>query len=159
MGKINMSKVVIGGLVAGVVLNVIDYVTFGVVLKDQMAAAMQALGKPPIPDSQIPFFVVLDFLAGIGLVWLYAAMRPRFGAGPGTAAKVGVAGWFFGGLLPTLFMWPMALMPHNLAIIATLVALVQWPLATVIGAKFYLEGAGAGAGAGMGAGVGMGARI
>lgn len=157
MGKINVPKVVIGGLVAGFVLNVIDFVTFGVVLKDQMAAAMQALGKPPVADSQIPWFVAVDFVAGIGLVWLYAAMRPRFGAGPGTAAKVGVAGWFFGGLLPALFMWPMALMPHNLTVVATLVALVQWPLATVIGAKFYLESAGAGAG--VGAGAGMASRM
>jgi hypothetical protein len=157
MGKINVPKVVIGGLVAGFVLNVIDYVTYGVVLKDQMAAAMQAVGKPPVAGSQILFFVAVDFLAGIGLVWLYAAMRPRFGAGPGTAAKVGVAGWFFAGLLSTLYMWPMTLIPHNLAIVGTLVALVQWPLATVIGAKFYLEGAGAGAG--VGAGAGMGARM
>lgn len=92
----------------------------------------------------------LDFVAGVFLVWLYAAMRPRFGAGPGTAVKAGLAGWFAASLLVTLFMWPMALMPHNLMIITTVVALVQWPLAVVVGAKFYTEGAGAGMGAGMG---------
>jgi hypothetical protein len=157
MGKINLQKVVIGGLTAGLVLNVVDFVLFGVVLKTQMAAAMQALGKPPMTNAQIPWFVFLDFVAGVGMVWLYAAMRPRFGAGPATAAKAGVAGWFFAGLLPTLFMWPMALMPQNLTILTTLVALVEWPLAAVVGAKFYLEGAGAGAG--LGAGTGMGARM
>ena len=47
MGKINLQRVIIGGLVAGVVLNVVDFVLFGVVLKDDMAAAMQALGKAP----------------------------------------------------------------------------------------------------------------
>jgi hypothetical protein len=155
MGNINMQKVIIGGLVAGVVLNVVDFVLFGVVLKAQMASAMQALGKPPMADSVIPWFVFLDFVAGIALVWLYAAMRPRFGAGPGTAVKAGLAGWFLAGLLPTLFMWPMALMPQNLTIIMTLVALVQWPLAAVVGAKFYLEGAGMGAGMGSGAGARM----
>ncbi len=151
MGKINMQKVVIGGLIAGVVLNVIDFVMFGMVLRTQMAAAMQALGKPPMTNAQVPWFVFLDFVAGIGLVWLYAAMRPRYGAGPGTAAKAGIAGWFFAGLLPTLFMWPMHLMPDNIAILTTVVALVEWPLATVVGAKFYMEGAGAGAGMGAGA--------
>ncbi|HEV2670315.1 MAG TPA: hypothetical protein VGU74_04440 [Gemmatimonadales bacterium] len=157
MGKINMQKVLIGGLIAGVVLNVIDFVVFGVVLKAQMAAAMQALGKPPMTNAQVPWFVFLDFVAGIGLVWLYAAMRPRYGAGPGTAAKTGVAGWFFAVLLPTLFMWPMHLMPNNVTILTSVVALVEWPIAAVVGAKFYLEGAGAGAG--MGAGSGMGARM
>src|SRR5688500_19871690 len=110
MGKINMQKVIVGGLVAGVVLNVIDTVLFGVVLKDDMAAAMTALNKPAMSNAQIPWFVFLDFVAGVFLVWLYAAIRPRFGAGPGTAVKAGIAGWFVASLLVTLFMWPMALM-------------------------------------------------
>jgi hypothetical protein len=157
MGKINMQKVLIGGLIAGVFLNIVDYVQFGVVLKNQMAAAMQAIGKPAMSNAQIPYFVVLDFVAGIFLVWLYAAIRPRFGAGPATAAKAGIAAWFVGGLLVTLFMWPMGMMPHNLMITTTVVGLVSWTLATVIGAKFYTEGAGVGAGTG--AGAGMGARM
>src|SRR6267378_5781972 len=146
MGKINMQKVLIGGLIAGVVLNVM-------LLKAQMAAAMQAVGKPPMTNAQIPWFVVLDFVAGVFLVWLYAAIRPRFGAGPATAAKAGFAAWFVGLLLVNLFMWPMHLYPANLTIITTVVALIEWPLATVIGAKFYVEGAGMGAGMGSGAGA------
>jgi hypothetical protein len=155
MGKINMQKVLIGGLIAGVVLNVIDTVLYGVVLKDQMAAAMAAINKPPMSNAQIPWFVFLDFVVGVFLVWLYAAMRPRFGAGPGTAVKAGLAGWFAAGLLPTLFMWPSAIPPHNLAIITTIAYLIEAPLAAVVGAKFYTEGAGAGAGMGAGAGSRM----
>src|SRR5260370_10454523 len=107
MGKINMQKVLIGGLIAGVVLNVIDSVLFGVLLKDQMAAAMTSINRPAMTNAQIPWFVFLDFVAGVFLVWLYAAIRPRFGAGPGTAAQAGVAAWFLGSVLVTLFMWPM----------------------------------------------------
>ena len=157
MGKINMMKVLVGGLIAGVFLNIIDSVLFGYLLKDQMAAAMASINRPAMTNAQIPWFVVLDLVAGVFLVWLYAAIRPRFGAGPATAAKAGFAGWFVGGLLVTLFMWPMHLMPQNLTIITLLVSLVEWPLATVIGAKFYTEGAGMGAG--MGAGAGMGSRM
>src|SRR6266550_2338511 len=154
MGKINMQKVLIGGLIAGVVLNVVDSVLFGVVLKDQMAAAMTAINRPAMTNAQIPWFVFLDFVAGVFLVWLSAAIRPRFGAGPGTAVTAGIAGRFLGGLLTTLFRWPMALMPQNLTVITTLIALVEWPVAAAIGAKFYTEGAGMGAGAPM-AGAGM----
>ena len=142
MSQINMRKVIIGGLVAGVVLNVVDTVLYGVVLKDDMAAAMTAMNRPAMTNAQIPWFVFLDFVAGVFLVWLYAAMRPRFGAGPGTAAKVGVAAWFIGILLVNLFNWPAEYPPHNIAIISTLVALVSIPLATVVGAKFYTEEAG-----------------
>jgi len=40
MGKINWGRVIGGGLLAGVVLNVFDYVYYGVVMKNDMAAAM-----------------------------------------------------------------------------------------------------------------------
>src|SRR6266705_678933 len=155
MGKINMMKVLVGGLIAGVFLNIIDSVLFGYLLKDQMAAAMASINRPAMTNAQIPWFVVLDLIAGVFLVWLYAAIRPRFGAGPVTAAKAGIAAGFVGGLLVTLFMWPMGIMPHNLMITTTVVGLVSRTLATVIGAKFYTEGAGVGAGMG----AGMGARM
>src|SRR2546430_16887762 len=89
MGKINMQKVLIGGLGAGLGLNVIDFVMFGVVLKAQMAAAMQALGKPAMSNAQIPWFVFLDFVGGIAMGGVYAAMRPSFGGGQGTAGPDG----------------------------------------------------------------------
>jgi hypothetical protein len=155
MGKINLQKVIIGGLIAGVVLNIVDGVLFGALMKDQMAAAMQSINRPPMGSAQMPWFVALDFVAGIYLVWLYAAVRPRFGAGPATAAKAGFAAWFMGGLLITLFMWPMHLMPTNMQITTLAVGLIEWPLAAVVGAKFYTEGAAVGAGAG----AGMGARM
>src|SRR5438067_636891 len=86
MGKINWGRVVSGGLLAGVVLNIIDWLTYGVWLKADMAGAMQALGKQPSAmDSAIPLWVALDFVSGIGLLWVYAAIRPRFGAGAKTA--------------------------------------------------------------------------
>lgn len=159
MGKINLQRVIVGGLVAGVVLNVVDFILWGVVMKDDMTAAMAALGKPPISDSMVMWFVALDFLYGIFLIWLYAAIRPRFGAGPRTAVIAGVAAWVGLGLLYTLGQAPMGIFPQNMMIIGTIVMLVQWPVAAVAGAKFYTEGAGAGAGAGMGAGMGAGSRM
>ena len=157
MGKINLQKAIVGGLVAGVVLNVVDFITYGVVLKDDMTAALAALGKPPISNSTIMLYVALDFVMGVFLVWLYAAIRPRFGPGPATAVKAGLAVWFVGGLMHALFEAPMGLMPTNFMVISTAVMLVAAPLAAVVGAKFYTEGAGMGAG--MGSGAGMGARM
>src|SRR2546429_9807732 len=99
MGKINWGRVVVGGFLAGVVLNIVDFVFFGVIMKQDIAAAMQALGRQPgAMDSLVPLFVVLDFVTGIGLLWVYAAIRPRFGAG-GEAAETGREdGWGFVGL-------------------------------------------------------------
>ena len=139
MGKINLKGVIIGGLVAGVVLNVVDFILFGVVLKDQMAAMLQAMGKPAMSSGMMAYFTFLDFLYGIYLVWVYAAIRPRFGAGPGTAVKAGLIGWVVAGLFHALFEASMTMMPQNTLILVTVVALVQQPLAVVVGAKFYTE--------------------
>src|SRR6266550_9250173 len=69
MGKINLKGVIIGGLVAGVVLNIIDFVLFTVILKNEMAAMMQAMGKPAtMATGTIAWFTFVDFLFGIFLV-------------------------------------------------------------------------------------------
>ncbi len=138
MGKINLQRVVLGGLLAGVVLNLVDFLVYGVVLKDDLAAAMQALGKGPM-DNLIPLFVVLDFLYGIALVYLYAAIRPRFGPGPRTAVYAGLIMWVLIALLHAIGEAPMGLMPQRMFVIGTLVALVLFPVAAVVGAKIYTE--------------------
>src|SRR5258708_8476067 len=113
MGKINWGRVVLGGLLGGVVLNVFDYVVYGVVLRPDFAATMQALGKPPSAmDSLVPLFVVVDFVYGIGLVWLYAAIRPRFSAGLKTAVTAGIAALFFISLLRPTGDPPIAFVPQ-----------------------------------------------
>ena len=139
MGKINWSRVVLGGLLAGVVLNVVDWLLYGVWLKQDFASAMQALNKPGSMDNLIPWFVFLDFVYGIGLVWVYAAIRPRFNPGVSTAVIAGVAVWFFVALMHSLGEAPMALFPQRLYTLSTCVALIQMPVATVVGAYLYKE--------------------
>lgn len=132
-------SIVIGGLVAGAVLAVIDIAMYGAILKAPMEQAMKVLPKPRIVEWQVPWYISLDVVAGIALIWLYAALRPRFGAGLTTAAIAGVVGWFFASLWTTFVQWPMNLMPLNLTAIIVGVALVQWTTASMLGAKFYKD--------------------
>ena len=104
-----------------------------------MNAAMAALSKPAMTTNMILWFVFLDFLYGIWLVWLYAAIRPRFGAGPRTAVIAGVAMWVLFSLLHTLSEAPMGLFPQRLMVITTVTTLIAWPIAAAAGAKFYSE--------------------
>jgi hypothetical protein len=138
MSRINVKGVIVGGLVAGLVLNVIDYLVWGVWLAPDFNAALQAQGRPPA-DSLIPLFVLLDFVYGIVLIYLYAAIRPRFGAGPGTAVHAGIILWIIAGLLHAVGEAPLGLLPQRLYTIGTLVALVAFPLAALAGARFYRE--------------------
>jgi len=109
-------------------------------MKQAIAAAMQALGKRPgAMDSLVPLFVVLDFVYGIGLLWVYAAIRPRFGAGAKTAVIAGVAVWFFAGLLHSVGEGPMGLFPQQMYTVGTIVELVKYAVAGAVGAYVYKE--------------------
>lgn len=84
-------RVLISGLVAGLVIFVVDFIANGVVLSGRYQALAQAglfLSKPRLPF--LPLWTLCIFGEGIGLAWLYAAVRPRLGPGPKTALTLGV---------------------------------------------------------------------
>ena len=39
MGRINLKRMIIGGLLAGVVINLVEFIAHGVILKDAWAAS------------------------------------------------------------------------------------------------------------------------
>jgi hypothetical protein len=140
MTHTNRGRVVLGGLLAGVVINLVEYVTNGVVLKADWGQAMQALGKSPeISGSAIAIYNLWGFLVGIAAVWIYAAIRPRYGAGPGTAARAGLAAWVLAVLLANLANYPSGVFPTRLLVITSVVALFEIVIATVVGAWLYKE--------------------
>ena len=96
MAGINVGRVVGGGLVAGLVMNVIDAVTNGAILGARWAEETKRLGidmSGPAQTQSLTGWVTFDFLCGIVLVWLYASIRPRYGVGPKTAVIAGLALW------------------------------------------------------------------
>ena len=97
---INPEKVVVGGLAAGLVMNVIDFAIDGYLLADRMKGEMDklnpALMQGMTSGTTTAGFVGINLLMGIVLVFVYAAIRPRFGAGVGTAVKAGLIMWVIG---------------------------------------------------------------
>ena len=140
MGKINMGRVILGGLVAGIVIDIFEGVLNGVVLADQWTAYMSSLGKPAaFSVNQLIGFNLIGLLYGILTVRLYAAIRPRFGPGSRTALRAGIAIWLIGYLLPNMGYVVAGLAPQRLTIIALAVQIVEVPLAALVGAALYKE--------------------
>lgn len=140
MAHTNRGRVILGGLLAGVVINVVEFVTNGVVLRSDWGQAMQALGKPAeLSSGAIVMFNIWGFLLGIAAVWLYAAIRPRYGIGPNTAIRAGLVAWAIGVFLPNLGNLPLGLFPTRLTVITSVVALVELVIATLAGAWLYKE--------------------
>lgn len=140
MGKINMGRVVIAGLVAGIVADVLGYLVDGVLLAPQWAVGMQNLGHGAFPPSAIIAFNMLGLIGGIVTIWIYAAIRPRFGAGVGTAVRAGIAAWLLSAMIPNLsLMWAAQLFGRHLTVYTTAGALVEIVVGAIAGAALYKE--------------------
>src|SRR6266446_9942047 len=138
MGKINWTRVILGGLVAGVIINVFESVLNGVIFAKDMEAAIRALGRQ-MGGGALVMFTVWGFLVGIFAVWLYAAIRPRYGAGPKTAACAGAAVWGLGYLLASVTPLALKLFPTRLMVIGLAVGIVEVLAGTLVGAWLYRE--------------------
>jgi len=141
MGKINRRRVLAGGLLAGVVLVLLDWLVNGLWLMDTWSAAMRDVPHPrPIAGGGLmAWFVATDLLYGIYLAWLYAAIRPRYGPGPKTAVYAGLVTWAAVSCLHALAEAPLGLLPVRLYVLTTLASLAVFPVAAVVGAWAYRE--------------------
>jgi hypothetical protein len=140
MGKINLGRVILGGIVAGIVADILGFLVDGVLLAPQWNYGLKALGHTDISSNQIIWFNLLGIAGGIALVWIYAAIRPRFGAGVKTAVCAGVAYWVVGVLLSNFsFMWVTHLFSRHLTAYTTACGLVELIIAAIAGAALYQE--------------------
>jgi len=138
MKGINLGRVILGGLVAGVVNNILEYVVNDVILKADHETTMKALGKTvPTGGSVIASWTIMGFVFSIAAVWLYAAIRPRYGAGVGTAIRAGVAFWLFSSVFFAIIVWNLAIFPFSTMqlVLELIVAVVT----TLVGAWLYRE--------------------
>jgi hypothetical protein len=138
MGKINNGRVILGGLVAGLVINVGEFLLNAVILAKRWESAMQALNKK-MEEAAIPYFILGGFFLGVAAVWVYAAMRTRFGPGPGTAICAGLVAWGLAYLYPTIGFMALRIFPTDLLLIGTFWGLVELPIATLVGGWLYKE--------------------
>lgn len=140
MGKINLGRVILGGIVAGIVLDILGYLVDGVLLAPRWADGMKALGHAGFSSNAILLFNLIGIASGIALIWFYAAIRPRFGAGVKTAVCAGVAFWVADFLIPNAgLMWASGLFRHHLTVYTTLGGLVECVAAAIAGAVLYKE--------------------
>lgn len=139
---INTGKVVVGGLVAGLIMNVSGFVVQGMMLGPRMMAEMAAVA-PTLATRQpgggeIAGRVLTQFVVGIMLVWMYAAMRPRFGPGPKTAMISAFIVWIFGFLFYLDWLYAGMMTATTYAIVSV-VMIVTLAVASWVGCMLYKE--------------------
>ncbi len=139
MGKINMARVILGGLLAGVVINIGEFILNMPILGNMWNDVLKSLNRPTMDTMNPTFFVILSFILGIFIVWVYAAIRPRFGAGPMTAVCAGLIVWALVVLYSSASSLPMHLFPRRMLLYVTVWDFVELPLASLLGCWLYKE--------------------
>ena len=135
----NYARIVLGGLVAGVVLNIGEFILNDFLLKEQMTEMFRRFNLTPPAGSFIAIAVTLTFALGILLVWLYAMIRPRYGPGPKTAICAALVIWFVVGVYVNIIYGVMFGLGTTMIAIGMVWGLVQYCLATIAGAWVYKE--------------------
>jgi hypothetical protein len=139
MSRINVGRAILGGLVAGVVINIAETILNLAVVAQPMEDALRARNLPPVGGAAIGGFVLETFIVGIVTVWLYAAIRPRFGAGARTAVIAAAVVWFFAYLHQSFALVLMGVFPAKVMVVGTVWGLGEIVVASIAGAWVYKE--------------------
>ena len=139
MTNINVGRVLLGGLVAGVVLNIGEALLNSVVLAKAMEEDFRRLNLPQPGGDFIAKAVVMTFILGIVIVYLYAAIRPRFGPGVKTAVCAGLLAWFFIYLYVGVIQVSLGLFTVQTFMIGLVWGLLEFVAGAIAGAWVYKE--------------------
>lgn len=140
MATINWGRVVLGGVLWFVVFNVLWFAAWLLFLRRDWMSALASLGRTfPETLGTVALWFLITLGGGIFAIWLYAAIRPRYGPGPKTAVYAGVALWLVGVLLPMVWLGRILQLPAGLVAGSTVAELVAAVVATVFGAWPYKE--------------------
>jgi hypothetical protein len=136
--KINMKRVLTGGLVAWLIIIISAAVMVPVVGKE-MELALAKCNLPPMGTGAMLYFTAVSLVLGIVLVWLYAAILPRMGKGIKTAIIASTLVWFLAYFLANVSMVAYGFMPVKLTVIGTVWGLVELLAAGVVGTRLYKD--------------------
>jgi hypothetical protein len=138
MARVDMRRVVLGGVVAAVIVNVFE-AAFAFLMRSDWEAAVRRLGirLTPGPLTWLP--IAWSFAVGIVSVWLYAAIRPRYGPGARTAIRAALAVWALSSVSFGIALGSLGFLPGRLALSMTLWSLVEVVVAMLVGAALYRE--------------------
>jgi hypothetical protein len=140
VNKINVGRVLLGGLLAGLVINIGEFLLNGIFLAEPMKEEFRRLGLPVEPSGRtIAIWVVLTFVLGIAIAYLYAMIRPRSGPGLKSALCAGLIAWFFVYFYVGMSYHAMGLWSLGLTLVGMVWGLFEYAIGAIVGAWAYRE--------------------
>jgi hypothetical protein len=140
--KINITRVFIGGAVAGLVIFAINGVVNGAILRAQFQAWAIGMGEhlhPPTFPVALGLWLVLSWLLGTAGVWIAAGIVARGHTRMPAALRAGVMIWIIGKAAVALDFVAIGLLPSSLVTGQLICGLVAILVGVCGGAVFYRE--------------------
>lgn len=140
MGRVNWARVFLCGLLTGAVTSVLGGVIF-TLWGRQIVGTQLPLGQPSAmlqAGWPLLLIIIINLVLGITALWIYAAIRPRYGAGPKTAAAAGFAVWLIL-CLDDVFFVVLGVFPGGPMVVPLAASLVGIIAAIELGAWLYKE--------------------
>jgi len=139
MGGINVSRWLAGGVVAGIVIWLLEGLG-SVFYMSQMEEAFAAHNlSMEMSAGMIVLTILVSLIVGLTIIFFYAVGRSRFGPGPKTAVIVAFALWFGGYLVSLIGYHMIGLYPGHLLVHWGLIGLVEMIIAALVGGWIYRE--------------------
>lgn len=142
MSQMNPSRILLGGLLSGLIMNGSEAALHAGFLGDETGLLYQKFGvELPVPPGNLILLISATFLVGIISVWLYAMIRPRFGAGPRAALFAGFTVWLLAHFWSGVYLGAgyAGIITPKLAWVPVIWGFAEAMIATLVGAKFYKE--------------------
>ncbi len=139
MQKLNIGRLVLGGIVAAVIIDVVEFWMNNTLLRADWAAVSARLGLGSITTKGIIAFNLWSLAIGLTAIFLYACLRPRFGPGPKTALLTAAVVWVLGYVLAMVAPVVMHMIPKRLGLISISYGLAEIVVACLAGAALYKE--------------------
>jgi hypothetical protein len=135
--RIRATRVVGAGLVAGLIINVGEFLAHRLVLHEEVIRAVERFGLTPPGPGAAGLLLFNMLLAGIVMVWLYATIRQRTASTFKAAVIAGAVFFFFSAYLPAAFLALVGFYSAKYVAIGLPWALMQSVLAAYCGGSLY----------------------
>lgn len=139
MGGINVGRLILGSLLAGVVIFVIEGAMAATYTAEMLRVLQEHNLAMPMGASGMVVGALISLLVGFGLIFFYVAARPRFGAGVRTAVIIAVVMFFTGYFVGLISYNSIGLYPPKMLAQWGAIGLFEMIIACIAGAWLYRE--------------------
>ena len=144
MKRINYGRVLLGGILAGVLMFMADGFIHSKLLHEHWMAAMKAAGRSVEAEehgSDMLYFAAFELLRGLAVAGLYSVFRTHCGPGPKTAVCAALFLWAV--MFPIFFLQeiPLGFYSTTLVGLWSLYEVVPSVIAGLVAGALYKDSA------------------